>query len=172
MSETWLSPSFDGMLPELRALPNWVLAQAMQRDGKTTKVPCHPSGYKASVSDQRTWSSFDAVRAAYEAGGYIGVGFMLDGEPHFGGRYLHGFDWDHCASDGLVDPAILNRVTALRISRLEISISGNGLRGFFLHHELLRSRRTQIDGRSVELYSNLRYMTVTGSALPGWEALQ
>jgi hypothetical protein len=102
------------------------------------------------------------VRAAYERGGFIGVGFVLDGLPHFGGRYLHGFDWDHCFVSGQLDLAVERTVATLNIPRLETSISGTGLRGFFLHDELLPSRKTHINGRSVELYSTLRYMTTTG----------
>ena len=87
---------------------------------------------------------------------------MLDGKPHFDGRYLHGFDWDHCIDDGVIDPVVEAEIKKLAIPRKEISISGTGIRGFFLHVEPLPSRRTQIDGRSVELYSTMRYMTTTG----------
>lgn len=157
-----LKPNFDGILPELREIPNWVLAKAVVRDGKTTKPPYQPNGRAASHSDPRTWSSFADVKQAYEEGGYIGVGFVLDGKPHFDGRYLHGFDWDHCIRDGVIDPAVKAQLKKFAIPRIEISISGTGIRGFFLHDVPLASRRTHIDGRSVELYSINRYMTTTG----------
>jgi putative DNA primase/helicase len=165
-TKVWIKPDFDGILPELKAIPNWVLAKAVVRDGKTTKPPFQPNGRPASHSDPATWSTFAAVKDACESGGYIGVGFVLDGKPHFGGRYLHGFDWDHCIESGSggprTVPSVLVEIRKLSIPRIEISVSGTGIRGFFLHHELLPSRRTQIDGRSVELYSNTRYMTTTG----------
>jgi len=157
-----LEPNFDGILPELRVVPNWVLAKLVVRDGKPTKPPFQPNGRPASHSDPTSWSPFVVVKRAYERGGFLGVGFVLDGKPHFGGRYLHGFDWDHCIENGVVDPAVKAAIKELSISRIEISVSGTGIRGFFLHHELLPSRRTQINGRSVELYSNLRYLTTTG----------
>jgi putative DNA primase/helicase len=160
----WIAPNFDGILPELKAIPNWVLAKAVIRDGKTTKPPYQPNGQPASHSNPATWSTFAAVKSAYERGGgdIIGVGFVLDGRPHFGGRYLHGFDWDHCFENGRLDPVVYAELKKLSIRRTEVSISGTGVRGFFLHDEPLASRRRKIVGRSVELYSTLRYMTTTG----------
>jgi primase-polymerase (primpol)-like protein len=161
-SQNWLLPDFENILPQLKALPNWVLAQAVIRNGKVTKPPVQPNGAPASHSNPSTWSAFSTVKAAYQRGGFIGVGFVLDGQPHFGGRYLHGFDWDHCIVDGQLDPEVEKTVQGLNIPRLETSISGTGLRGFFLHDEPLQSRKTHINGRSVELYSTSRYMTTTG----------
>lgn len=160
----WIEPDFDGILPELKAVPHWVLAKAIVRGGKTTKPPWQPNGRPASHSDPATWSDFDDIKGAYERRGpdIIGVGFVLDGKPHFGGRYLHGFDWDDCIENGVIDPAVQTELERLEISRIETSISGTGIRGFFLHDELLASRRTQVAGRSVELYSTQRYMTTTG----------
>jgi hypothetical protein len=91
-----LKPDFGNILPELKAIPHWVLAKVAIRNGKVTKPPYQPNGNPASHSDPATWSSFSAVKQAYEDGGYIGVGFVLDGKPHFNWLYLHGLDWDHC----------------------------------------------------------------------------
>jgi hypothetical protein len=77
----WIQPNFDGMLPELKDVPHWVLAKAVVRDGKTTKPPYQPNGQPASHSNPATWSTFAAVKEAYERGGFIGVGFVLDGKP-------------------------------------------------------------------------------------------
>lgn len=162
MADVWLKPHFDCILPELKSIHHWVLAKAVVRNGKLTKPPFQPNGRPASHSDPSTWSSFEDVRRSFERGGYIGVGFVLDGKPHFNGRYLHGFDWDDCFVDGVLDPSVASSIAALKMPRLERSVSGKGLRGFFLHTELLSSRRTKIDGRSVELYSSERYMTTTG----------
>lgn len=167
----WLAPDFEGILTELKALPNWVLAKAVPRDGKVTKVPFQPSGMVASSTDPHTWSTFEGVRRAYDPARYIGIGFVLDGQPHFNGQYLHGFDWDHCIMNGVLDPVVRAHIKELSISRLEVSVSGTGLRGFFLHNDRLTSRRSQIDGRSVELYSDVRYMITTGQVFEDYEAL-
>ena len=159
---SWLAPDFGGILPELKAIPNWVLAKAVERDGRITKPPYQPNGKPASHSASDTWSTFNAVMSAYAHGGYIGVGFVLDGQPHFGGKYLHGFDWDDCIVGNKTDPEVLAVIKALQLPRIEVSISGTGIRGFFLSDTLIPSRRTHIARRSVELYSNKRYMTTTG----------
>lgn len=160
----WLPPNFDGILPALRAVPNWVLAD-------NAKVPRHPDGWKASTTDAATWSCFTLARSAYKPQKHAGIGFVLDGKPHFSGKYLHGFDWDHCIENGEIDPTVMAAVNKLNISRLELSTSGTGLRGFFLHDEPLPSRKTKIDGRSVELYSGAHYMITTGLAFQGKEVL-
>lgn len=160
----WLTPNFDGILTELKAFPNWVLAD-------NAKVPHHPDGWKASPTDAATWSSFARVRSAYDATKHAGIGYVLDGKPHYSEKYLHGFDWDHCIEGGEIDPTVIAAVNKLNISRLELSTSGTGLRGFFLHDEPLTSRKTKIAGRSVELYSDARYMITTGWAFPGKEIL-
>lgn len=163
-ARAWLPPHFDGMLPELMAVPNWVLADHR-------KIPIQPNRRPASVNDQRTWSPFVDAQAHYCPARHIGIGFVLDGKPHFAGHYLHGFDWDHCIVGGEIDPAVKAAVKALNIARLEVSVSGTGLRGFFLHSTRLPSRKVTIEGRSVELYSNGRYLITTGLAFPGCEQL-
>lgn len=165
----WLPPDFANILPELKAIPNWVLAKAVTRDGKVTKPPFRPDGRPAKSNDPSTWSTYPMVKNAYKAGGFIGVGFVLDGKPHFGGKYLHGFDWDNCVdANRAIDPEVQKVLDNLQIPRIEISVSGTGLRGFFLHDALIKSCRTQIEGRSVEMYSDTRYLTTTGI---GWGAL-
>lgn len=167
----WVSPNFQRILPELQSLPNWVLAKLVYRDERWTKVPLQPNGRSASVASKSTWSGFETVQAAFDPAMHIGIGFVLDGLPHFDGKYLHGFDWDHCISDGHIDPAVRASVIKLNIPRLEVSVSGTGLRGFFLHDQMLPSRKRMIEGRSVELYSGGRYLITTGWAFSGREAL-
>jgi len=165
------------ILKPLKAHPNWVLTKLVFKDGRWSKPPFGPNGYQASHSDAASWSSFDAVCAAYDRGGFDGIGYVLDGKPHFGGRYLHGFDWDDCIDvDPLTGrrrllPEVRRAVRELEITRLEISLTGAGLRGFFLHDEPLAARKQRIDGRSVELYSSKRFLTTTGLCFAGHEHL-
>jgi len=160
-----LRTNFEGILPELKAVPNWVLAD-------TAKAPRQSDGRLASVTNPQTWARFDQVRASFDPTTHLGVGFVIDGKPHFQGKFLHGFDWDHCITFGQIDPAVRTKLDEFGIERLEISISGTGLRGFFLLDEVRPSRKTVIDGRSVEFYSNRRYLITTGIALPGKEVLE
>jgi len=159
-----LPTNFDGILPELKEVPNWVLAKYERRDGRWTKPPYQPNGFPASHSNPRTWNTFDDVRSVFHRGGYIGVGFVLDGKPHFDGRYLYGMDWDKCIEDFLVDPIVKTQVKRLNFTRVELSISGTGLRGFSFVDAPRPSRRTRIDGRSVEFYFNQRFLITTGLA--------
>ena len=48
---------------ELRSLCQWVCWRLEARDGKSTKVPYHPSGSRADATDPATWSSFADVTA-------------------------------------------------------------------------------------------------------------
>lgn len=162
MNKRWVEPDLENIMPELKRVDNWVLTKPVERDGKTTKPPFQPNGNLASHSDPKTWSSFDAVSRVLGTKGFVSVGFVLDGKPHFDREFLHGFDWDDCVIDGRVDPEVAMKVKELGMARLELSVSGTGIRGFFFHHQPLESRRTHINGRSVELYSNKRYMTTTG----------
>src|SRR5215208_5871660 len=95
----FIAPNFDRMPPELTALKNWLLWCAQWNGSKWTKRPIQISGYGASTTNPKHWSSFDAVKQAYESAaqrGYMelrekatpvqqvpvgGVGFVFDGRP-------------------------------------------------------------------------------------------
>ena len=69
---------------EMKAWPQWIVWRYEETDGiKPTKVPYSPrSGKLASVTDPRTWATFDEVCACLQTGWYAGAGFVLtDGDP-------------------------------------------------------------------------------------------
>ena len=73
-----LTVQFDNIPQTLRDIPQWVCWRYENRDGKTwTKPPCQTNGIHASSTDPQTWSTFEAVRGAYEKGGFDGVGVVL-----------------------------------------------------------------------------------------------
>lgn len=148
-----LLPVFDSMLPELRATPRWVV-------WKGRKVPYSPlaSNSKASVSDPGSWSSFSQAQAAYEEGGYLGVGFVLNGDG------IVGIDLDACVEAGRPDSSAVRLLENLGCQYVEISPSGAGLRGFG-YGERIPGCRGQVDGINLELYAEKRYLTVTGRTL-------
>ncbi|OOZ75387.1 hypothetical protein BOW50_11925 [Solemya velum gill symbiont] len=123
----WLLPKFDNFLPELITQPNWVLTKPVLRDGKWTKPPLQPDGRYASATNPKTWSSFGEVKQAFDQGDFAAVGFVLDGNPHFCGKYLHGFDWDECIVSGKLDAQVEIALKELKIPRVEISVSGTGI---------------------------------------------
>ena len=51
-------------IDELKALPQWVVWQAVERNGKITKPPRQIDGRAAKANDPSTWTTFEKARAA------------------------------------------------------------------------------------------------------------
>ncbi len=160
-----LPPDFDAIPNQLRELNRWVCWDL--REGR--KVPCDAKAVNAHASstDETTWASFELARAAYEermgdADAFSGVGLVLNGDG------LVGVDIDHCVSNGVPDPAALSLLDGLGARYVEVSPSGTGLRAFGYAESLETGCKGRFNGLAVELYSNARYLTVTGKAIkPG-----
>lgn len=159
-----LAPIFDNIPITLTAQPNWVLWCYMLKDGKYTKVPKQPDGGNASSTNPATWHTFEQVRTTYQRGGFDGVGIVLAGKPLANGLYLVGLDFDHCLSEGVIDDDPSKAIMLLD-TYSEISPSGEGIRLFILHDKLIQARKNNVDGKSREIYSNGRYLTVTGHSI-------
>jgi hypothetical protein len=145
-----MSPDFRTMPPELCKIPRWVV-------WKDAKVPYCPTAInsKASVGNPDTWASFNQAQTAYEEGGYLGVGFVLDGSG------IVGVDLDKCVHSGEPEPAAMSLLDRVGCKYIELSPSGTGLRGFG-YGDPIAGTRGQLDGVNVELYAKGRYLTVTG----------
>ena len=68
-----VKPNFNGIPPDLKAIPNWLLWKLLpskKPGGKPRKFPCRVDGSACKWTDPQNWASFDAVKAAYERGGY------------------------------------------------------------------------------------------------------
>ena len=112
----FLRPKFERMPAELKQLKNWVLWVPIWNGSKWTKRPIQLSGFGASTTNPKHWSSFDDVKQAYERAvqrGYIevrekdkppqhvpigGVGFVFDGQPDEDGLVFAGVDFDKVIS--------------------------------------------------------------------------
>lgn len=145
---------------ELKDLPQWVLWRYEERDGKKAKVPYTTDGQRAKVNDPTTWASFAAVSAAYDSGGFSGIGFVLTAEDPY-----TAIDLDDCVTDSAKKK--LSQLAQKALSELqgyaEITPSGKGLRIIVKGKLPPGQRRT--DG--IEIYDESRYITVTGNAVPG-----
>jgi primase-polymerase (primpol)-like protein len=151
-----------GLLQELQAYPNWVL----WRREHETKVPYHPSGrYRASSTNPHTWGTLQEALSTLDAGGFAGLGFMLDPRR----IPLTFIDLDHCLSRDfptksimdLCDQRIFDMVCGV-CSYTEVSPSGEGL------HILVRGRLpNNLKTQGIEMYDHARYFTVTGKHLAG-----
>jgi hypothetical protein len=156
--------------PELRTYPQWVLWRyyRQQHRAKPAKLPCTLAGAAARTDNPATWTSFDAVRAAYNADRgrtFAGIGFVFSRSDPF-----VGVDLDNCISaDGEELPWGLEFLAALK-SYAEISPSGRGVKlivrgrlGGEHPHQGTRVGGFGPDGAgAVELYEWGRFFALTG----------
>jgi putative DNA primase/helicase len=174
----YIRPNFDGMPLGLKLLNNWVLWAAVWNGTKWTKRPIQINGYGASTTKPKHWSSFDAVRQAYELAavrGHMelrekektvqqvpvgGVGFVFDGQPDADGLVFAGVYFDKVILEGKIAPLAKERIKRLR-SYTELSVSSSGL------HVIVKARplKSGITHDGVEMYTSGRYFTMTGEAL-------
>jgi primase-polymerase (primpol)-like protein len=155
------APIIENIPEELRARPQWVCWRLEDRDGKSTKVPYAPRvgmSVRASSTDLMTWGTFSEALAAYEDGGYDGVGFVFSSADPF-----VGIDLDDCRDpvSGEIAPWALKIIDRVREGYAEASPSGTGV------HIIVEGK---VRGGGMrkgkhEMYSRERYFTVTGRVL-------
>lgn len=136
---------------ELTRRPRWVRRSAR-------KLPLTVGGGQASSTDPSTWSRYRDA-AASSVG--VGLGFVLDGDG------VVCLDLDHClTSDGAVAGWAQNVLDAVGPTWVERSVSGDGLHVWGTG-SLPHGRRIPLDGGTVELYGDGRYIAVTGETWGG-----
>lgn len=146
---------------ELKELPQWVLWRAEwdNKQQEYKKVPYKSGGYKASSTRSDDWSSFNHVDEILKNNDlYEGIGFVLNKND------------DYVVLD--IDNAIdengqINSDLALEMTELtycEMSPSGTGLHCFF-KGELPEQRKKKRSDLDIELYNDVRFITVTGEAI-------
>jgi|SRR5215475_1888149 len=153
-----------GIPQELRNHHAWACWRYEYEHDRWSKPPYNPeTGQRAEPSDSSTWESFDVCYDAYRAAQipepgdarpYDGVSFALD--PRWG---IVGIDLDHVSDHRAAANAIVGELD----SYSEYSPSRDGYRIF--------TKGTLPEGRRrrdwVEMYSQRRFLTVTGQRLPG-----
>lgn len=151
---------------ELRELRQWVVWRYETRHDKPTKVPYKPvasANLRASVTDPQSWGFFGAALAVQELNGYDGIGFVLTKAD----SYI-GIDLDHCVDAHTGEAAAWALDIADKLhSYAEVSPSGTGLR--VLCKAKWPGDQSKSGGKrgDIEMYSALRYLTITGKHLPG-----
>jgi putative DNA primase/helicase len=149
----------DNIPDPLRQRRQWLVWKLEERDGKPTKVPYIAGGVgRAKSTDLMTWRTFEEAVQALKTGRYDGVGFAFCSADPF-----VGVDLDNCRDPETGEVAewaqkIIDSFTDVVL--LEASPSGCGVH--------LITRGTCKDGlntKSVEVYSQDRYFTVTGATL-------
>lgn len=141
-------------LSELSALNQWVLWRAVEREGKSTKLPFQPTGVCASSTDPLTWCSHDHVLK--HVAKYDGISFALD----FTDPYVC-IDLDHSVEAGTIVPWAQTIVNDMD-SYTEFSPSGTGLHIWIKAHIPGDRKRTG----KIEIYEAQRFMTWTGDHVP------
>jgi putative DNA primase/helicase len=157
-------PVTTGAIPgELKTGRRFVLWRWVCRDGKWTKPPFQADGRAARVDTPSTWASFDSALAAYESGGFDGIGRVLAQ-----GDGLAGADLDGCRDPetGEIEPWAQELIDMLPTC-WEVSPSGRGVRAWVLGTLPPGSRRKG----KVELYDQGRFLTLTGHPVEGTAAL-
>jgi primase-polymerase (primpol)-like protein len=160
---TWLSVIPENLPRELTDLRAWYPALIRPKLGKPgvwDKIPADPeTAVPAKWSDPTTRCSFSDAYMAYQRDPrFHGVGFMLHAEAG-----MIGIDLDKCvAADGTVAFWALEIVRQFPGAYWERSISGTGLRGFCRGELLVGGCRSRVEGCSVELYADERFLVVTG----------
>lgn len=142
---------------EMRVYSQWVVWKFIERHGdKPTKVLFSPNnGLAASVTNPQSWATYFQAVAAFERGGYDGVGFVLtEHDPYC---FIDLDDTSKAANAAeLFDRQ--DRIYRAFRSYAEVSPSGAGLH-IITKGSVPRGRKRA----QIEVYSSLRYMTMTGN---------
>ena len=158
-----LKPEAGNIPAGLKALDQWVLWRAQVKpNGKRSKVPYTAATSRcASSTDATTWSDWDTSWAAYNEApdAYDGVGFVVTANDE-----LVGVDLDHCVDPASGEPtaeaaAIIERCGTYA----EVSPSGTGVRIIGYGKQITAA----CPDRGVEIYSEGRFLTITGRRLNG-----
>ena len=168
----WLAVDPSSIPPDLTNDPSWypaVIRPKVGKVGQWDKIPADPTtAQPAPWSDPATRCSFDVAFMAYQRDArFGGIGYLMHGNG------IVGIDLDACVgTDGTIAPWALEIVEQFDGAYWERSISGTGLRGF-CRGSLgeIGGCRSKIEGCSVELYADVRFLVVTGQALTTVAAL-
>jgi putative DNA primase/helicase len=153
----FLTPVFETIPSDLHLQP-WAVWRAEPRDGcsnKFNKAPrCPRTGRKIGANQPKLFGSYADAKSAFEVGNYTGVGVLLTGTG------IVGVDIDNYAETFSSRHEIKQWVmTAIKSGiYCERSPSGKGLRLFMFGRLPEGGRKTE----NLEVYDNLRFLTVTG----------
>lgn len=158
--------NFNNIPVELRSLTQWVTWRIeITETGRPTKVPYDPRSFQlASSTDATTWVSYEAAFAAYMAGGWDGIGFVLsENDPYtfidLDDPYATNPDGTPKHKEPAKIAAMQQEVYArFRGTYAEFSPSGKGLHIICVGSVPSGRRR-----HAVEMYSSARFMTMTGN---------
>ena len=147
-------------IEDLKKQRRWIMWRLIPVNGRETKVPYHPDGYKASVKDSTAWLTY--AEADARRSGFSGVGLVLGS---IDGVSIFGVDIDKCceADTGRFSPETREVVIELD-TYSEYSPSGTGCHIVGLGDLGDRSgNKFHHPGcKEIEIYDHDRFLTFTG----------
>lgn len=165
---------------ELKSIPHWVLWRYESKTGseKPTKVPYRPDGKRANITDKADVSTFEQVIAV--AGQFSGIGFVF-----FRGSRVTGVDLDNPFQETVQGTLVTvtpddeqtyaaacsvanSHITIIKHLNSYTELSPSGLGGHVFVFGELPAEWGKRKGK-VEIYSEGRFFTVTGTPFPGIE---
>lgn len=148
---------YNNIPQELRDLNQWVLWKLELVDGRQTKVPYSTKGYKASIQNPATWSSFAEVMQAGPSIQASGIGLVLTANDPYSGIDIDNKPENPASpAEQLVHQKILEAFP----SYTERSVGGHG------YHIIVRGKVPRGSDRGhVGIYSIDRYLTFTGQVV-------
>lgn len=164
---------FNGRLPaaldQLKARPQWITWTYVWKDGpegkpgKWTKPPLsahvgRPA--KGGAQNPDNWGTFDQAVATQRRHQLAGVGYVITRDDN-----ITGIDIDHCINDSGSYNETAAEVLSYAETYAEVSPSGEGIRLFCLGK--YAGGVVKKDAIGVEVYIDLRYLTVTGDQIDG-----
>lgn len=161
--ELFLQPKFENIPAGLKELPwaVWIAEPRPNKPGKFNKAPRNPKTRRKIGSNKpHLFGTYEQAVAVYEAGGVTGVGVLLTGDG------LIGVDIDAVKQTVADQPAVAEWIgSALAADAYcEMSPSNTGLR-LFMRGDPLPDTAKRKHGH-LEIYDNVRFLTVTGHLLP------
>ncbi|MBE3560595.1 MAG: hypothetical protein IMW89_15455 [Ktedonobacteraceae bacterium] len=155
---------------QLQAGQRHVIWKPEPRGDKIAKTPYNAHAYlqsgklfKASATNEQSWSTFPQAVKAYEQCNAGGIGRVL-------GDGIMLTDIDHCFNRETQElhPAALEILSLFQQTYTELSPSGNGIHIFSLARLPERAGNVfHYKGLKIELYNAGRYSTLTGIPIPG-----
>ncbi len=167
---------FQNIPDALKELPQWVLWKTIVRGNLPTKVPFSFDGTPAKANDPNTWSEFEFIQGAFEAGGYDGIGFEFSKSDRF-----CGIDLDGCRDPESGQVSDWAREIVLSLDTYaEISPTRTGIKLFGIGKlPFERGRKREVTAPKVsaktpaiEVYDWGRYFAMTGLRVRGPRAPQ
>ena len=148
--------------PELTQLKQFILWRAEpDKDGKPRKVPYQCTGFKASVTEPKHWSSFSyALECMRKPDWATGIGFVFTADDPYCGIDLDNI-WGSDADEG-ADWA-LEILENFKDTYGEASPSDTGYK-IWCKAKPQRCGKWSIGGGAVEIYDHGRFFTLTGSS--------